>query len=336
MTRNQRLAVLAGICVSLLFLSFAFNQLQPQEVLRYVVTAQPLWLAAGVLALFASIYVIAWRWGFILAGIKPIDTPTLFKLVNMTYMGNNLYPLRAGEALRIWLMQRDHGIPLAQTTTTIIVERIFDGLLMLLFVLIPSLLLPQLALSNIRTSTLVLTPIFIGVTIAFTLLVVYPQAMRNLIAWIAARVPAVLGKFMVKITDDVLGGMVSLRTPRFLLGAIVGTFGTWLLHAGVFWCVALAFGVDASLWVVLLAAGMVNLAGALPATPGQFGTFEYFAQLAFTAYGIDSTKAFAVALVAHMVIWLPPTLLGLALLLQRGLRFGDVTTLAKGGTLPNP
>jgi glycosyltransferase 2 family protein len=50
------------------------------------------------------------------------------------YMGNNIYPFRAGEVLRAYVLRRREQVPMSGSLATVIVERVFDGLVMLMFV----------------------------------------------------------------------------------------------------------------------------------------------------------------------------------------------------------
>ena len=59
------------------------------------------------------------------------------------------------------------------------------------------------------------------------------------------------------------------------------------------------------------------MATLIPGTPGHLGTFDYFAVLGFSLYGIGRTDGASMALLIHLLLWLPVTLVGGALLLRR-------------------
>ena len=66
----------------------------------------------------------------------------MFPIVTIGYMGNNIYPARAGEVLRAVILKQREGVPVSASLATVIVERIFDGVVMLGFVFVN---LPELA-----------------------------------------------------------------------------------------------------------------------------------------------------------------------------------------------
>ncbi len=318
MQRRQRILVVVGLVISGAFLWFAFNGLHPQLVWQYIRQAQVGWLIVGVGVFFISMVLIAWRWGFLLRGFGRIPLAYLAELVSICYMGNNVYPLRAGEFLRIFLLQRDYRVPVARTTTTIFIERIFDGFTMLAFVVIP-LRFIAIASPELQTAVDLVTPLFALALAIFLLLAFNPRWIRGAGALASRYAPPALRARLLTLSDEVIAGMDGLRQPKYLAGMLVGTLATWGFNAAVYWTVAFAFQIEVSYWVMLVATGAVNLAGVLPASPGQIGVFEFFVSLVLTAVGVPEAQALAYAFGVHAVIWLPPTLLGFVLLIRRGL-----------------
>ncbi|MBI4769518.1 MAG: flippase-like domain-containing protein [Chloroflexi bacterium] len=92
------------------------------------------WLLPGVAVYFVGVWARAWRWHYLLRPLKRIPTGTMFPIVAIGYMGNNIYPARAGELLRAYVLRRKAGVPVSASLATILIERIFDGVVMLMFV----------------------------------------------------------------------------------------------------------------------------------------------------------------------------------------------------------
>ena len=66
---------------------------------------------------------MTWRWHYLLRPIKKISTSTMFPMVTIGYMGNNIYPYRAGEVLRAVVLKSREGVAISASLATIIVER---------------------------------------------------------------------------------------------------------------------------------------------------------------------------------------------------------------------
>lgn len=325
MTRRQQLFVLIGIAVSILFLWLAFRNLQPETVLQNLGSANlPLLLIAAVW-FFASLIVIALRWGFLLKSIQPVPTKELTELVSIGYMGNNVYPFRAGEVLRIVLLWRSHQIPVIKTTTTVLIERVFDGVVMLTFILI-GVSFTTIGGDTLRSLANVATPIFIIALAVFLGLALRPNILRKIVTMVTQFLPARLGDGLGKLGEQVIEGLEGLRTPADLLGTVVTSYASWMLHVMVYQLVASAFSMNSDYGLMMIVVGAVNLAGLIPASPGQLGVFEFFASQVLIGAGVESGLALTYALTVHVVIWLPVTLLGFYFLIQRGLSWRDIRT----------
>jgi glycosyltransferase 2 family protein len=321
---KNRFIVLIGILISIVFLFFAFQGLQPEAFIGSLSDVNPLLLIVAAASYFFAVTVIAWRWQFLLRAVKFVPLLPLTQIVAVGYMGNNVYPLRAGEALRIFLLKRNHEMPVAGAATTVIVERVFDGIVMLSFILI-GLLLVDVQSEQIQLVASVATPIFLIAVIIFFTLAAFPKLLNALVERIALFLPERIAKTVLSLSSEILTGLSGLRSPIFLAGAILTSYATWAIEAGVYWIVMWAFGLEFGYPVALLVVGTVNLAGLIPASPGQIGVYEFFASAVMTAVGVAQDTALAYAIVVHIVIWLPVTLVGFVFLMRYGLGWRDIS-----------
>jgi uncharacterized protein (TIRG00374 family) len=248
----------------------------------------------------------------------------LFPLVCIGYMGNNVYPFRSGEVVRVWLLQRNQKIPIARALTTVIVERIFDGLVMLTFIAVGALTL-NISSPIVRQVATVAAPIFLLAVIVFFILAARPNILRRIVEPFEKLLPGRLSEIALHMTEEFIAGLECLRTPRDLIGMILCSYIAWMLEASVYYIVSFAFNLNVSYVDMLLVVGVVNLAGLIPASPGQIGVFELAVSSVLIAIGVASAPATAYALVVHVVIWLPVTVVGFLFLARQGLSLNAVT-----------
>ena len=330
-TRNRPLLFL-GLAISALFLFLAFRGLHPEAFIDSLGAVDPLGLLLGAGVYFGAVTLIAWRWQFLLRSLALVPLIGLVKLVCIGYMGNNVYPFRAGEALRIFLLRRNHGVPLAVATTVVIVERVFDGIVMLTFIF-TALLFIDVESPEIRGVFGVAAPLFFAALMVFFAAAAFHQQARRLADVILSRLPARLGQLLARLAYGLLDGLAALRSPQNLLGAVIFSYASWMVEALVYWMVLRAFGLEVSYAVALLTVGTVNLAGLIPSSPGQIGVYEFFVSLVVMATtALSQDQALAFAIVVHVVIWLPVTLTGFILLAQQGLGWSALRQAARDET----
>ncbi|MCY4145215.1 MAG: lysylphosphatidylglycerol synthase transmembrane domain-containing protein [Chloroflexi bacterium] len=322
---RKRLAFFGGLGISGLFGYLAFRGLQPEQMLQSLNRIQLDYALAGMLVYALAMLVIALRWQFLLRAVKLVPLGALLQLVAIGYMGNNVYPLRAGDGLRIVLLRRNHQVPLVRATTIVVLERAFDGCVMIAFVLI-SLLFIDLQSSEVATIVRLAAPAFAAAMLLALFLAAKPGLLRAVVARLAKLLPGRMGIGLRQLSDDVSAGLESLRNPLHFLGAVASSFATWSIEAGVYWVAMLAFSMrlDNAYAVSLLICGAVNLAGVVPASPGQVGVNEFVTVAILTALGVPAALAGVYAIAAHITIWLPGVLGGLFFLLRQGLSWSDI------------
>ena len=320
---SKRLATASGVIISLAFLYLAFRDLKAEQFWDSLRAVNIPLLLLAVPTYFLALTVIALRWQYLLRAVRLIPLRSLAELVTICYMGNGVYPLRAGEALRIYLLRRNHDVPLASATATVMVERAFDGVVMLSFIMF-SLLFIDIQSAEVAAIVSIATPLFVGAVTVFFLLAAKPALLRGLMGALSRILPDRLATLINHVGDDMTSGLAGLRTPALLMGAIISSYVTWTIEAAVYWIVMFAFGLDLSFAVALLVIGAVNLAGVVSAAPGQVGVYEFVVSAILVALGASAAIAASYAVVVHLVIWGPTTLFGFLLLLRQGMGFADI------------
>ncbi|MBM3124638.1 MAG: flippase-like domain-containing protein [Chloroflexi bacterium] len=319
----------AGVLISALFIWLALRGLQLDEFWSAVQGAEYFWLLPGIGVYFIGVWVRAWRWHYLLGPIKKIPTKTMFPITTIGYMGNNIYPARAGEVLRAVILKRREGVSVSASLATIIVERVFDGVVMLAFVFVNLGELAQLTgssgfVGDIRQVAVIGTGVFLGVLLVFLLAAMFPQVTaRTGLKLIERLTPKQVHVQIIGVMNKFLDGLASLRSPFNVLMVFLTSVVIWLLETGKYWFVMHAFDFTVSFFALMLMNGIVNLATTIPSAPGYIGTFDAPGIAVLTAYGVEQATAAGYTLVLHVALWLPITLLGAYYLTREGIKWSD-------------
>lgn len=313
---------LLGLLVSAGLLWFAFRDLHLDEILDALRGANYWWIIPGVAVYFISVWFRSWRWGFLLRGSKRISAHRLYPVVVIGYMGNDILPFRLGEVLRAYVLWRKEHVNVGTTFTTALLERLFDGLTMVLFVLFGLLFVPMSAfLSQLVT---VASVVFFGALIVFLVLASRPDLLRRIAdAIIEAVVPEQFRAPLLELVEGVVDGLESLRSGRDVLVVFGVTVLVWLLETVKYWLVSFAFDLSLLYPGIMLMGGAVNLLTALPSLPGYIGTFEVGIKI-LEGIGAPSGPAGSYILVLHAILLIPVTLLGLVFMAREGVQWAEV------------
>lgn len=318
-----------GVAISLFFLYFALRGLRLQDLGAVIHEANLLWLIPGIAIYFLGVWVRAWRWHYLLRPMKSVKTRAAFPIVTIGYMGNNIYPARAGEVLRAAVLKRQEGVSITASLATIIVERVFDGVVMLAFVFLNLAELSRLNsdsgfIGSINTLALWGTVAFTGALAALMLMSISPPRTKKLVTAIILRVvPSRFQKKLLKLTKHFFMGLASLRSPREALMIFLASLVIWLLETGKYWFLMQGFPFQVSFFSLMLMNGISNLVTTVPSAPGYIGTFDAAGIAVLMAYGVSKPSAAAYTLVLHIALWGPITALGAYYLARKGIRWSE-------------
>lgn len=316
-----------GVLISIFFLYLALRGLEIGEMWEALQGAVYWWLIPGVAIYFIGVWVRSWRWHYLLRPLKNIPTKKMFPIVTIGYMGNNIYPARAGEILRAVILKRRENVAISASLATIIVERVYDGVVMLAFVFLN---LPELAgltgesgfVGNIQTLALVGAAAFVGVLTLFLLAAMFPSQAEGILTWMVNRfIPERFREPVLKVILPFLTGLESLKSPREALMVFITSVVIWLLETGKYWFVMHAFNFEVSFFALMLMNGIVNLATTIPSAPGYVGTFDAPGIAVLRAYGVNQATAAGYTVVLHVALWLPITLLGAIYMTREGIHW---------------
>lgn len=297
-------------------------------------------LAAAVAQLMFPLR--AWRWRYILeptAGRLPFGP--LWRATAIGFMVNNVSPARAGELARAYVLARETGrLSFTAALASLVVDRVFDALVVLLILLVV-VLLPGFPSTATVGGWSVNRLLVGGSVVALTALVVlvfaalYPG--KVLALWdraLGSRAPR-LKRRGAEILEAFGRGLSVLRDPRLSAIVFLWAMVSWLVNGASFWIAFKAVGIDAPFTAALFLQAVLVFAVAAPSAPGFFGVFEAAATVALSVYGIDSTLAVSYALGYHLLGWIPITVIGFWYLGKMGLHLKDMRDGDGSGSVPD-
>jgi phosphatidyl-myo-inositol alpha-mannosyltransferase len=270
------------------------------------------WLIPAFVTLAFGLFLKAVRWRYVFEKETRPPLGPLTKALLVGYVFNAILPARAGEAARVLALNRWAGTPLAEGGTTVIVERAYDvlSLLVLLFVALPW--LPEVtwlhAASLLGLSLVLVMTIVVAVLAIFGLRPVQ-FALRPLL-----RLPFVTQETLDHVSENLGRGLAALRHPRLMAGALFWTTAAWLTISLSTWFVMEGFHLDLSFDAALLVVIATNLVQILPSSPSALGVFEAATVVALGAYGVADSEALSYALVLHALSTVGFLLVGVVLL----------------------
>lgn len=302
---RRRWQVYVGLAISAFFLYQILSRMWSQvgQVWDQLKGAHYLWVIPGVAVYFFGVWARTWRWHYMLRPVQRVPLGRLFPVVCIGYMGNNIYPYRAGEVLRAYVLRQKEGVSISASLATILAERVFDGIIMLLFVFLGLPFFPGIP-EDWRRWVIVFTLAFFGALGLFFLVAASPRRTEALYTWLIERVvPRRLRAPVQGVAERFVAGLRCLRSPRDLGMILITSCVIWLAETVKYWFVMHAFAFAVPFYILMLMNGVVNLFTTLPAGPGYIGTFDWPGIEVLTAYMSQGAGPRAIGRRTGQVLW---------------------------------
>ena len=320
-----------GIAVTVFLLWWVLHDVDFNEVVSNIAGGNFLLLFASVCVATSGFLIRAMRWKVLLTPVRP-DTRfrSRFAAVSIGMMGNNLLPARAGEFARALAFSRMEPVSVTAAFGSLVVERFMDGVVLLLFFVVP-IMTPGFPAADAFRSGYGLAlfnfaiALVLGILAVLVVIAAFPRHFVAFAERIAALLPKGAGDKTIAWLHGLLEAISIMRSPRLLLSGFAWSLFFWTWHGTSFWLGMKAFGIDTGWVSAFFTEGVVGFAVALPAAPGFFGTFHAGAAFALTTvYGVPDAQALAFAFAYHFGGWIPITSIGLWYTWKLGMSLGDV------------
>ena len=320
-----------GFLISFIFLYLALRGQDYALIWDSIRSADYVWLLPAIVVYFVGVAVRTVRWDYLLRGVERIRPAGLFPIVVIGYMANNVLPFRAGELVRAYALSSRYNVRKSASLATIGVERIFDGLTMLLFFAAASFSITLT--SDLRAVFNVASWLFAALAVGVVFFVFAPGLRDRLIEAVLSRLPARVGERVGPLAQAFIDGLSIVRWRNDLLGVSLASLCAWLLEASMYLMIAQAFGLDISPLGILMVTAVANLATLIPSSPGYVGAFEYGVILVVAgALGFGRELALSYAVVVHAALYLPVTLLGFVFWWRESLSWGAMRNAEKAAS----
>jgi uncharacterized protein (TIRG00374 family) len=246
-----------------------------------------------VIFIWSSItsWVRALRWRILLSAEKHIPTRNVFWANMAGYLGNNIFPARAGEFVRAAYVSKENKLSMSYSLTTGFVERMID---LIALVILGSISLSVAGIFSppIQNAVKVMSGVAI---VGIAVLLVTPYfggGLHRILAGRLAVSTSVTEKFG-KVLEQFLNGVEVLRHPKRAAVFILFTCLIWLIDAVGIVILARALHLRFALMESFLLLAALGLSSAIPSTPGYVGVYQFVAVIVLQPFGITNTEAVA-------------------------------------------
>lgn len=304
-----------GLCIFLIWYSFKDLTAEQIDKIKFAVSKANYILLLPILIMgVISHWSRAVRWRYLMEplGMQPSIANTFFAVM-IGYITNLMLP-RAGEVIKCSILAKYEKTPVDKLVGTIIAERAFDMLcLVLIFVLT---FLVQIDLATDYTQTLIskmnhnqngeksYTSYIVLACIVLVSILLY--AFRKTIGKIA------FFQKLKSVFQNILSGILSFKDMRNKKGFILHTFLIWAMYLGMivlgFQSISETNMLGYKTGLSVLSFGSIGMI----VTPGGLGAYPLIVQEIVSLYLVNDSEGI-ISKAISWIIWLVPTVITILL-----------------------
>jgi len=248
-------------------------------------TVDYVYIVPAVFIIMLSYFFRALRWRILISPMKQVDVGGLFSPLMVGYMANIL-PARAGELVRAYLLGNKHGIPFSGAFASIIVERLFDIVAILLlftwvFMFNAEVLSSEATISGVSLQTLVtrfgqLSAILVVALIGFIyMMVAHKKKLMTIIRWVIRPLPVKWHDKVAHLVEEFSQGCMITKDLAALFKITLYTVLVWAAIIVSYLPFYFAYDLDnKSLESLIILTVLVSIFIVVLPTPAWLGSFN--------------------------------------------------------------
>jgi glycosyltransferase 2 family protein len=327
---KRALQAAVGLGISGVALWLTLRGKDVSAIWEAVRTADYRYLAPYVLILLVIHVARTLRWGLLLEPVAKVPFARLNAVSAVGFMALVLLPFRLGEFARPYLVAEAGRVRVSAALSSIVAERVADGLFMGVLLVFALLAVPDGApgVGILRSGGIVVSVAFLG---ALTFLVVAYRSRAlavRITGWALRPISPGLAERVAGMLDAFIHGLRLVPSRRKAATFVALTLLYWGLNAYGMRVLALGFGFDLGIVESCALLGVLVVGIMIPAGPGMVGTFQGAIVIGLALFApkeMVATHGTAFANVLWAVQLTQVTALGLFFLFSRHIQLGRLT-----------
>jgi len=311
-----------GYTFSALSLIWVFHDFNFHQTLTDLKTLDWRYVTLAVIFDLAVYVSHGWRWNVLL---RPVACPSLWRTVQAIYIGlyaNEVLPLRTGEVIRCYLLAHWNNIPISLAFASAAIERILDGIWLVIAMLITTRLVPLPQYLVDGTQILGIGLSFLVALLIFVL--VHKQKAHAVVSeskWASG-------------LRHVVEGIHAMGNWRTMLATAGASLVYLALQIAPWWLLMEGYGLDLNVWAAAVVYMVVRLGTVIPNAPGNAGVTQLFCVLGLQLFHVPQATAKEFSLIVFGVLTLPLLIGGFVAVALTGLTLKDIRSKAQCSVQP--
>lgn len=318
-----------GVLFSFMFVDMVFYNLNLEEFIRKWKGLNFFILIPAVFISVLSCMLQTYRWKIILRRINIFKFSQLFPSVMVGHLANHIFPAKAGEFVKSYHLGKIYNYSKVSIFSTVVIERIFDGILVLSFFL-----LFLLGLKEVKSELILMGVVGFGIYgFAFIFIYTIYNYNEKIISLCKNLLPGKISAVLANIVRSFSEGLHILNDVRQLLQVMAVSIFMWFAIAILIMLIISMFDFNLPVYAPFAILACISLGLTIPSAPGGVGVISFATifsmKLLFNNMGLEITDALyakivVFSIIINLVMVLPEIILGTFFAIRTGAKLSSI------------
>lgn len=292
----RRKGLVLGLAIAFVLVGVFIARLDWGEFRHTISNVRWSWILAGCAAILATITVRGARW-LAISGQAGSTFTAYWNATVIGYLGNVLYPGRAGEVLRLAALHHAIKVPPGEVLASAFMDRMADVVMLGLTALYVFAFVAHGSFgAGVVAPVLGVAAAFMA---AFAAMVTFGGRLHGFVARISSRFPGHWSERLPRWYLQAVGACRGLGEPKRAAATVLLTVVAFCLDYSAFWLMLRAFDWDLPVQAAMTVGVFLAIGSLLPAAPGYVGIYQVACVLGLKWYGVTESAALAYSVVAQ-------------------------------------
>ena len=323
-----------GILISLILIIILFRHIDLNQTIKSFGRMNPLFILPIIPVYMLSFVLRAFRWRVLLNNNK-LKFSSLLSSIFIGFSLNCVLPARAGEIYRVYFFGKKENLSKTKVFTSVILERIFDGLTLFL-ILITAICLINPGNLFSKIAFLAGMVFFSGFVLLLALVKMQNtgnkrEKIKLFLVKLLGFLPEIIkisGENLINkifsILNSFIEGLQTLNSWNGLIKSCFYSLLIWLAEGFFMFLVIKSFGINLSFIGVLLVLAVTAFSTLIPAGPAGIGPYQWGYIIALDVFGISHELSLAVSIINQLLIIILILLAGSFFFLKEHIKFDEI------------
>lgn len=299
---------LVGLLAAFVVLVLMFRNTDPHDIWNAIARMEFVYLIPALIGALAMPVARALRLQYVMAPHHHVPGRRVFAVYNVGQLLNIMMPVLTGQVARVILFSRTLGITKTFAFTMVILEVLFDGLVLFVMVFGASFLF-------VMPDWMVRGEVMIFIATALLLGFFYYVLHRSKHTdsapnWFHRHAPKRLVTEWDNVKVSFLAGLNMLKSTKHLMLVLLLSIASWIAHALMVLFLIRAFEFDVPFWGAMVILIVNTIIIMVPISPGNIGTFQLACIVGLSFFGISKDQALGFSILLHIAEIGPVFVLG--------------------------